>query len=71
MTAIKLLEKLGADASFDQSLLSEEDKNSVEEIIHRAKNFIAMEIIHAPDEEEEESEQDSEDEPESESEIVK
>ncbi|MFT5837525.1 MAG: DNA-binding protein YbaB [Flavobacteriales bacterium] len=53
MTAIKLLEKLGADASFDPSLLSVEDKKTLEDIILKAKTFNAIEVIHAPDEEEE------------------
>jgi DNA-binding protein YbaB len=52
MTAIKLLEKLGADASFDPSLLAEEDKKTLEDIIQKAKTFNAIEIILAPDEEE-------------------
>ena len=66
MTAIKLLEKLGADASFDPSLLSVEDKKAVEGMIQKAKRFIAMEIIHAPDEEESEEDTEDEDEPETE-----
>ena len=54
MTAITLLEKLGADAAFDLSLLSEQDKKNLEDTIQKAKKFIAMEIIAVPDEEEEE-----------------
>ena len=60
MTAIKLLEKLGADASFDPSLLSVEDKKTLEEIIQKAQTFNAVEIIVAPDEEEPEEETDDE-----------
>ena len=64
MTAIQLLEKLGADASFDPSLLSVEDKEMLEDIIHKAKTFNAVELISVPDEEEpeEESEDESENE---------
>jgi DNA-binding protein YbaB len=61
MTAIKLLEKLGADASFDPSLLSVEDKKTLEDIILKAKTFNAIEVIHAPDEEEDESEKEDND----------
>lgn len=64
MTAIKLLEKLGADASFDPSLLSVEDKKTLEDIIQKAKTFNAIEIVHAPDEKE--PEEDPEDESEKE-----
>jgi hypothetical protein len=52
MTAINLLEKIGADAAFDQSLLSVEEKKTLEDIINKAKTFNALEIILAPDEEE-------------------
>jgi hypothetical protein len=52
MTAIKLLEKLGADATFDPSLLSVEDKKTLSDIIQKAQTFNAIEIIYAPDEEE-------------------
>ena len=61
MTAIKLLEKLGADASFDPSLLSAEDKKTLEDIIQKAKTFNAVEIIFVPDKEVPEEE--TEDEP--------
>jgi hypothetical protein len=60
MTAIKLLERLGADASFDPSLLSVEDKKTLEDIIQKAKTFNAIEVIHAPDEEEDDSEKEEE-----------
>jgi DNA-binding protein YbaB len=50
MTAIKLLEKLGADATFDPSLLSLEDKKTLEDIIQKAQIFNAVEIVYAPDE---------------------
>jgi hypothetical protein len=55
MTAINLLEKLGADATFDSSLLSAEDKKALEDIILKAQTYNAIEIIHAPDEEEDDS----------------
>lgn len=66
MIAIKLLEKLGADVSFDPSLLSVEDKKTLENIILKAKTFNAIEIIVAPDEGE--SEEDTEDDDEAETE---
>ena len=59
MTAIKLLEKLGADATFNPSLLSTQDKKVIEDMIQKAQTFNALEIIVAPDEEE--SEEDTED----------
>ncbi|MGK0382643.1 MAG: hypothetical protein ACI8QG_002414 [Flavobacteriales bacterium] len=37
MTAIKLLEKLVADATYDPNLLSQEDINTLENIIQKAK----------------------------------
>jgi len=57
MTAIELLERLGADTTFDQKSLSEEDKKTLENIIQKAKIFNAIEIVHAPDEEEEKPEE--------------
>jgi hypothetical protein len=60
MTAIKLLEKLGADATFDPSLLSAEDKKTLEDIIQKTKTFNAIEIIRAPDEDETEEEPEKE-----------
>lgn len=60
MTAIKLLEKLGADASFNAGMLSEEDKKTVENLILNDKVFNAIVLITVP--EEEESEEDTEDE---------
>jgi hypothetical protein len=68
MTAIQLLEKLGADMSFNLSMLSEEDKKSIEDIILKANTFNAMEIIHAP--EEEEPEEETEDESEKEKNVL-
>jgi hypothetical protein len=58
MTAITLLEKLGADALFDWGLLSMKDKKALEDIIQKAQTFNAIEIIVAPDEDE--SEEDDE-----------
>jgi hypothetical protein len=54
MTAIKLFEKLGADATFDPSLLSAEDKKTLEDIIQKAKTFNAIEVITVPDDGEDE-----------------
>jgi len=62
MTAIKLLERLGADASFDPSLLSVEDKKTLEDIIQKAKTFNAIENITVPDEGEDEDEKKDEEE---------
>jgi hypothetical protein len=62
MTAIELLERLGADATFKQNLLSEEDKRTIENVIRKAKVFNAIEIVHAPDEEGEEPEEKPEEE---------
>jgi len=61
LSAITLLEKLGADASFDPSLLSDEDKKTLEDIISRAKIFNAINLITTPDEDEKESEEEDED----------
>jgi hypothetical protein len=49
MTAIKLFEKLGADATFDPSLLSAQDKKKLEDVIKNAATFNPIEIIRAPD----------------------
>ena len=66
MTAIKLLEKLGADATFDPNLLSQEDRKNLEDIIQKAKIFNAVEIVNALDEEEgsEEGSEEAEEKPE-------
>ena len=52
MIAIKLLEKLGADAKLDPNPLSQEDRRNLDDIIQKAKIFNAVEIVHALDEEE-------------------
>tara|TARA_B110000091_G_C13712648_1_gene431177 strand:- start:534 stop:794 length:261 start_codon:yes stop_codon:yes gene_type:complete len=49
ITLIKLLEKLGANAIFDTSVLSVEVKNTLEDIIHKAKNFNAVNLISVLD----------------------
>ncbi len=64
MTAIKLLEKLGADTLFDPTLLSKEDKVSIADIMRDAEIFNAIEVITLPDEEE--TEEETENEPEEE-----
>lgn len=64
MTAITLLEKLGADATFNPSLLSAQDKKVIEDIIQKAQIFNAVELITTPDEEE--SDENTEDESETE-----
>jgi hypothetical protein len=58
MTAIKLLEKLGADATFAPSLLSVEDKKTIEDIIQKAQIFNAVEIVYAPEEEDDDDSED-------------
>ena len=60
MTAINLLEKLGADATFDPSLLSAQDKKTLEDIVKKANTFNAIEVITVPDEKEPEKEPEKE-----------
>jgi hypothetical protein len=60
MTAITLLEKLGADALFDWSFLSIKDKKTLEDIIQKAQTFNAIVLIVAPDEDESEVEDEPE-----------
>jgi hypothetical protein len=63
MTAIQILEKLGANASFNPSHLSEEDKSGIEQTLSDSKPFTAIQTHIPPDDEEapdEEKEKDSE-----------
>jgi hypothetical protein len=62
LTAIKLLEKLGADLLFDPIILNKDEKVSLEYIMHNAEIFNAVEVITLPDEDET-KEEESEDGP--------
>jgi hypothetical protein len=58
MTAIQILEKLGADASFHPSKLTDNDKRDIEQLSAQQPGFHAP-LVHAPateDEEETETE---------------
>lgn len=52
MTAIQLLERIGADSSFDISQLSDEDKNKLEGVINHSHSVNIVQSISLPDEEE-------------------
>lgn len=63
MTAIQILEKLGANASFNPSNLSEEDRSGIEQTLSDSKPFNAVQVHTSPDDEEtpnEDEEKDSE-----------
>jgi hypothetical protein len=62
LTAIKLLEKLGADLLFDPIILNKDEEVSLEDIMHNAEIFNAVEVITLPDEDET-KEEESEDGP--------
>lgn len=51
MTAIQILEKLGADASFTPNNLSAEDTTDIEQTLSNSKPFNAVQIHNPPDEE--------------------
>lgn len=53
MTAIQILEKLGANASFNPNHLSKEDKSKIEQTLSDSKPFNAIQINTQPDEDEE------------------
>tara|TARA_R110002167_G_scaffold136332_2_gene323065 strand:+ start:2901 stop:3095 length:195 start_codon:yes stop_codon:yes gene_type:complete len=62
MTAIQILEKLGADASFHPSKLTDNDKREIEKLSAQQPGFHAP-LVHAPateDEEETEPQDDNE-----------
>lgn len=62
MTAIQILEKLGANASFNPNHLSEEDKSVIEQTLSDSQPFNAIQVQTSPDEEETPDEdQDNED----------
>ena len=52
MTAIQILEKLGANASFNPNHLSEEDKSIIEQNLNDSKPFNAIQVHTHPDDEE-------------------
>tara|TARA_R110002167_G_scaffold361905_1_gene580637 strand:+ start:365 stop:571 length:207 start_codon:yes stop_codon:yes gene_type:complete len=52
MTAIQILEKLGANASFNPSHLNEEDKLGIQQTLSDTKPFNAIQSQTPPDEEE-------------------
>jgi hypothetical protein len=59
ITAIELLERLErlvADATFDQSLLIKKDNETLKIITWKAKVFDVIEIVYASDEKEEKPE---------------
>ena len=58
MTAIALLEKLGADASFEPSLLSKQDRDELELVIQKANSYNSIQFIQVPDEEDDDSKED-------------
>lgn len=61
MTAIQILEKLGADASFHPSKLTENDKKEIQQLSEQQPGFHAP-LVHSPaSEDEEETENDSKD----------
>jgi hypothetical protein len=60
MTAIQILEKLGADASLDPSSMSEQDRQQIAKLVEGSKTFNAV-LTHAPAEEPDSEEDDSED----------
>jgi hypothetical protein len=57
LTEIRLLEKLGADSLFDISLLSDEDKNTLTDVVMHSHCFNAVQTITVPDEEDDEEEE--------------
>ena len=61
MTAIQILEKLGANASFNPNQLSEEDKSAIQQTLSDSEPFNAI-LINTQPEDDEETPDDSEDE---------
>ena len=61
MTAIQILEKLGADASFNPNNLTDLEKSEIIKLSEKSDDFNAALILsNAPAEEEEDTEDDSE-----------
>lgn len=52
MTAIQLLEKLGANASFNPNHLSDEEKMGIEQTLSDTKPFTAIQTQTYPEDEE-------------------
>lgn len=67
MTAIQILEKLGANASFNPNHLSEEDKSGIEQTLSDSKPFNATQL-HSHPGDDEEAPENNEDEEETDSE---
>jgi len=65
MTAIQLLEKLGANASFNPNHLSKEDKSSIEQAVSTSKTFTAVQLNTQPNDDEETPEENDDDDKES------
>lgn len=57
MTAIQILEKLGADASFHPNKLTHDDKCKFSPLIENGVNFNAI-LSHSPAEDDEDDEDD-------------
>jgi hypothetical protein len=64
MTAIQILEKLGADASFNPANLTDLDKSEILELSEKGEDFNAALILSHSPAEEEDQEDDSEEKPE-------
>jgi hypothetical protein len=61
MTAIQILEKLGADASLDPSQMSNNDKEQISQLVKNTAFFNAS-LVHSPAEEDDTEEDDTEEE---------
>ena len=67
MTAIQILEKLGAEASSDPSQISPSDKEQINNLVNNSAFFNAA-LVHSPAEEDEPEEDETEKEKEKEKE---
>lgn len=63
MTAIQILEKLGADASLNPGTMSDEDKNKITQLAEATPLFNATLIHTSPDEDEDENQDEDEEAP--------
>ena len=57
MTAIQILEKLGAEASLDPSQISQVDKEHINQLVNNSAFFNAA-LVHSPAEDDEPDEED-------------
>ena len=57
MTAIQILEKLGAEASLDPSQISQVDKEQINQLVNNSAFFNAA-LVHSPAEDDEPDEED-------------